>query len=173
MPQRTLPDGTPLITLQAPLLDRLTDDAPESRVEPRERRATSMEGLRQALKRDLSWLMNAVNLDSAQPLGAWPEAQLSVVNYGIPSLSGLSLTGMDAAALESALRAALLAFEPRLLSRSLKVSLDIDRDAMSISAISFMIDGELYATPEPERIRLRTQLDLDLGTVVVQDAERR
>lgn len=173
MSARRTQNGAPLVALQASLLDRLTDDAPHSKVEARERRTVNIEGLRQSLKRDLSWLMNAVNLDSSQPVGDWPAVKSSVVNYGIPSLSGLTLSGIDPHQLERELRDCLLMFEPRLLRRSLRVALDVHEERMSASAVTFVIDGELYATPEPERIRLRTQLDLDLGTVTVHDAERR
>lgn len=173
MAARSLESGGPRIALQASLLDRLTDDAPTSRVEARDRRAVTIEGIRQSVKRDLSWLMNSVNLDSSQSLDDWPGVKAAVVNFGIPSLSGLALSGIEPGKLERALRDALIAFEPRLLGRSLRVSLDIHEDEMSAAAVSFLIDGELYATPEPERIRLRTQLDLDLGTVTVQEAERR
>ena len=44
--------------LQPCLLDRLTDDEPEKSTESRDRRVFSLRQLRQAVLRDLSWLLN-------------------------------------------------------------------------------------------------------------------
>ena len=49
---------TPQERLQPALLDRLTDDNPESQVEPREMRVMSRNRMREAVLRDLSWLFN-------------------------------------------------------------------------------------------------------------------
>ena len=50
---------TPLERLQPALLDRLSDDAPQVKVESREARVISRQRFRQAVLRDLAWLFNA------------------------------------------------------------------------------------------------------------------
>ena len=54
--------------LQPALLDRLTDEEPDRKLEPREQRALSKARLRQAVLRDLAWLFNTVKLESSVDL---------------------------------------------------------------------------------------------------------
>lgn len=103
--------------LQPSLLDRLTDAAPSQREESREQRVISATRLRECVIRDLSWLLNAVNLETSRLLEAHPQVRSSVLNYGIPDLAGVAVAGIDAAALQQRIREAILAFEPRLIPR--------------------------------------------------------
>jgi type VI secretion system protein ImpF len=50
--------------LQPSLLDRLTDDEPEVRVESRDKRVLSQEKLRASVLRDLTWLFNTTQLSA-------------------------------------------------------------------------------------------------------------
>ena len=50
--------------LQPALLDRLTDDEPDKKQEPREARVLSKSRLRQSVLRDLAWLFNATRLEA-------------------------------------------------------------------------------------------------------------
>ena len=103
--------------LQPSLLDRLTDDEPEKNVESRDRRVISLERLRDCVLRDLGWLLNTGRLSQVQDLDAYPEVARSVVNYGSIDLSGRHLSSTDLAELESAVKQAILEFEPRILPR--------------------------------------------------------
>jgi type VI secretion system protein ImpF len=40
---------------------------------------------------------------------------------------------------------------------------------MSRKSLSIEIEGELWAQPVPQRLFLRTEVDLDTGTVTVKD----
>ena len=54
-----MPDPrTPEEQLQPALLDRLTDDQPDKKLEPRMERVISKRRLRDAVLRDLTWLFN-------------------------------------------------------------------------------------------------------------------
>ena len=90
--------------LQPSLLDRLTDDAPAQRDESREQRVISATRLSECVTRDLSWLLNTVQLSAHQPLDDAPLAARSVLNYGIPDLTGLELAGLDVVRLQQRLR---------------------------------------------------------------------
>jgi type VI secretion system protein ImpF len=155
--------------LQPALLDRLTDDDPHHREEAEEHRVMSKSQLRQAVLRDLGWLFNAV-----QPLGraaeAYPGLQESVLNFGLPALSGQLASKVDVSVLEKAIRQAILRYEPRILSDTLEVHA---LEAMSVldthNIIEFEIRGHLWSQPVPLEILLRTQLDLEAGQVTVQD----
>ena len=81
--------------LQPSLLDRLTDDEPEKKSEPKERRGLTHAKLRKSVLRDLNWLFNSSNLASVQDLDDSPEVGKSVLNYGLPGFSGHTISGVD------------------------------------------------------------------------------
>ena len=153
--------------MQPSLLDRLTDDEPEKTQEPREQRVFTLARLRESVLRDLGWLLNTTNLAAAQDLSPYPPVAASVVNYGIPDLSGKTVSGTDAAALERALHQAITDFEPRIIRHTLKVRLDINEARMSHNAIAFLIEGDLWAQPMPLHLYLKTEIDLEMGDVTV------
>ena len=155
--------------LQPSLLDRLTDNAPDKTHESREQRVFSLTRLREAVLRDLAWLLNTTNLECAQDLTGHPEVVRSVLNFGLPDLSGVTVAGTDAAEFERALRQAILAFEPRILGHTLKVTLEVNESQMNHNALTFVIAGELWAQPVPLRLYLKTEIDLDIGDVRVTE----
>lgn len=155
--------------LQPALLDRLTDDDPSNSRDADERRVLNKNQLRQAVLRDLGWLLNAV-----QPLGAQgqdaPYAADSVLNYGLPPMSGQLASKIDVQDVESSIRRAILRFEPRILEHSLVVrALDSGVMLDSHNVIEFEIQGLLWAQPIPLELLLRTQLDLEAGQVLVRE----
>ena len=156
--------------LQPALLDRLTDDARGDTSELDEQRVMSKAQLRQAVLRDLSALFNAV-----QPLGAGadgdPMLMSSVLNYGLPPLSGQLASRLDVNVLERVIREAIVRFEPRILPDTLQVrALEATSVLDTHNVIEFEIRGHLWSQPVPLEILLRTQLDLEAGQVEVRDA---
>ena len=149
--------------LQPSLLDRLTDDEPDQEVEARDRRVLSVRGLREGVLRDLAWLLNTTNLLSVCDVPRLPHLANSVLNYGMPDMSGASLANMNAADLERAIRQAIWDFEPRLIRSSVTVKALPQQE--SISKIMFEIQADLWAQPYPERLFLKTELDLDLAQI--------
>lgn len=151
--------------LQPSLLDRLSDDAPYKKVESREQRVLSFQKLKRSVVRDLEWLFNAGCLETVQNLSEFPEARQSVVNFGIPDLTGTTASNLDAQSLEFMLRRRILTFEPRLLPRSLKVRVTQKGEH---NTVVIEIEGELWSQPMPERLYLKTILDLELGDFKVK-----
>jgi type VI secretion system protein ImpF len=149
--------------LQPSLLDRLTDDEPDQEVESRERRVLSVRSLREGVLRDLAWLLNTTNLLSVSDVPRLPHLASSVLNYGMPDMSGASLANMSAADLERAIRQAIWDFEPRLIRSSVTVKVVPQQE--SISKIMFEIQADMWAQPYPERLFLKTELDLDLAQI--------
>ncbi len=154
--------------LQPSLLDRLTDHEPDKTVEARERRVLSDRGLRDGVLRDLAWLLNTTNLQAAGGLPQLPHLADSVLNYGLPAISGVSLANMERADLERAIRQAIWDFEPRLTRSSVSVKAMAAQGATS--KIVFEIEADLWAQPYPERLYLKTELDLDLGQLSLFDS---
>jgi len=155
--------------LQPALLDRLTDDEPEQRQETESLRVMSKTQLRQAVLRDLGALFNSV-----QPLGdeaePYPLLAESVLNFGLPSLSGQLASKLDVGGLENAIRQAILRFEPRILADTLQVTATEASNVLDThNVIEFEIRGHLWSQPVPLEILLRTQLDLEAGQIEMRD----
>ncbi|MBX2880243.1 MAG: type VI secretion system baseplate subunit TssE [Granulosicoccus sp.] len=151
------------------LIDRLTDTAPGQRDETRDARTGTMESLRASVLRDLEWLMNTVNLDSAKTLEEFPDLEPTTINYGMPALSGAGSNDATLAQIERQIKKSVLAFEPRILKSSLRVKLLQDADLENRHAIAFQIEGTLWGQPMPEALFLHTELDLEIGEVKVKD----
>jgi type VI secretion system protein ImpF len=154
---------TPLERLQPSLLDRLTDNEPQKKDESRDQRVLSIARLRECVVRDLAWLLNTERMASVENIEDYPDAQQSVINYGIPSLTGSSSDGHDNGALEKAILDAIRNFEPRLIPDTVKVRSVRGRDQMSLNAMMFEIEADLWAQPVPLHLYLQTEVDLETG----------
>jgi type VI secretion system protein ImpF len=162
---------TPQERLQPSLLDRLTDDEPSARTESREQRVLSPQRLRAALLRDLAWLLNTGHLQTVADLDDHLEVKRSVLNYGIPDLTGLTIAGADTARIEKAVRQAIVDYEPRIAPESLRVSIETTESATARRAMVFRIEGALWAKPAPQALYLKTEVDLDTGDVRVNEGQ--
>lgn len=160
---------TPRERLLPSLLDRLTDDHPQQRDESRDARSGTVQSLRASVLRDLQWLMNTVNLESVINLDVHPELSTTVINYGLPGLSGTSTASHDLLQLEKLIKQAIIAFEPRILKGSLRVKLIADAKLDNPSAIAFQIEGMLWGNPMPEALFVHTEMDFELGEVKIKE----
>lgn len=159
--------------LQPALLDRLTDDEPHSTAEADGAAVMSRTRLRQAVLRDLGWLFNCTRLGDTVPLGAYPQVARSVLNFGLPALSGSTASSVDVVALEQQVRDAILLNEPRILAQSLQVEAVMDDRLMDHhNQISFRISGHLWSQPVPLELLLHTDIDLETGRVEVKELAR-
>lgn len=155
--------------LQPVLLDRLTDLAPTSRLEADDTRVMNKAQIREAVLRDLGWLLNAVKPMAAE-LEAFPQAVGSVLNYGLPPMSGQMASRIDTSLLERTIRDAIIQFEPRVMKDSLEVkALDASSMLDTHNVIEFEIRGFMWAQPVPLELLLRTEVDLEAGQVQVRD----
>ena len=155
--------------LQPSLLDRLTDDEPDKKVESRDKRVLSMQKLRQCVLRDMSWLLNTSYFESVQNLEDYSNVKQSVVNFGIPDLAGIIAASADVLALERIVRQVIGNFEPRILPNTVKVRVDATDEDMDLNAMTFEIEGDLWAQPVPQRLYLKTVIDLDMKSVEVEE----
>lgn len=158
--------------LQPSLLDRLTDDEPTVRVESRDNRVMSITRLRDLVLRDLAWLLNCESFENLEDLDALPQVRSSVVNFGIPALSGTTLSGTNVDRLERRIKLAIQNFEPRILRDTVIVRARSSDSMMSKKSLSIEIEGELWAQPVSQRLFLRTEVDLDTGTVTVNEQKK-
>ncbi len=161
---------TPQERLQPALLDRLTDDEPDTKVEARDRRVLSLRRLRESVLRDIAWLLNTGNLEQLEDLADFPEVTRSTLNYGLRDLSGLTLSQAKLGELERTVRRAILDFEPRVIPATLKVRAVGAADQMNRHALSFQIEGDLWAQPVPLHLLLRSDIDLESGDLSITEA---
>lgn len=131
--------------------------------------------LREAVRRDIEALFNTERYEvtpllsdhegeqmqgSPLDLSDFPEVRRSVINYGVPSFSGRSSRDFDRDALAREIKMVLNTFEPRLKDNGTKVQVTLgDKNV----GLKIEIDAILIMTPTPERLRLRTSINLDNG----------
>lgn len=156
--------------LQPSMLDRLTDDMPESQKESRDRRVLSLKKIREGVLRDIAWLLNTINLSSIEDLDAYSEVKKSVINFGMPDLSGHTVNSLNVQELERLLKNTIINYEPRILKNSLKINVLADESSMNRNSLVFDIEGELWAQPTPVHLYMKTELDLESGNVVLRDS---
>lgn len=146
------------------LLDRLTDNNPETGTEVREARVLSVSQLRSCVLRDIAWLFNATRLEAVANLEPYPEIRRSTLNFGLPGLSGSVATGISLKDTGRAIRQAIIDFEPRLIPDSVKVTLQDEQKSMDKhNVVSFRIEAQLWAQPAPVELLLHTDVDLESG----------
>jgi type VI secretion system protein ImpF len=157
--------------LQPSLLDRLTDLAPNQKRENPDQQVLTMAQLRQAVLRDLAWLLNATNLETLDDLSATPLAAESTINYGIPGFAGMVESVSRINALEKDLAAAIRRYEPRIRPETLRVRARglPTRDASP--SLVFEIEGELWAQPVPVALFVQTQIEVETRLAVVNEAK--
>jgi type VI secretion system protein ImpF len=159
---------TPLDRLQPCLLDRLTDDEPGKKEESRGQRIISLQRYRAGVLRDLEWLFNSVGHFPDEAVGDitfadYEEAYRSVINFGIRQLYGR--LAPDIQEIEKQMGDAILVFEPRINRRTLRINVSVDRNVLSIE-----LSGELWVNPLPEKLFIKTELDLESSQCSVKDA---
>jgi type VI secretion system protein ImpF len=157
--------------LQPSLLDRLTDDEPGNPQESPANRMLSLSQLKASVLRDLSWLLNATSLLGLSTTQNKP-AGSSVINFGLPPLAGHSVSSIDVHTIERFIHQAIIAYEPRILPSTLHVRAHASAHH-NVNALSFEIEGDLWAQPVPLPLLLRTELDLESGHMHVVPAGQR
>lgn len=161
-----MPELTPLEKLQPCLLDRLTDDDPKNTEESRTQRVISLARYKRGVLRDMEWLLNAsayVPPEGEAGLENFPEVERSVLNFGTRQLTGL--VGPDMDEFERELAEAIHLFEPRILRNSVTVKSSKERNIIGLE-----IHGDLWANPVPERLFIRTKIDLETGQTSLGDS---
>ena len=145
------------------VLDRLLDFEPRSKNEAPISASRSVAELKQAVRRDLEWLLNSRTYISA-PDEKSGEIRKSVVAYGIPDFTGVNVRNKnDMKDLRIAVEKAIKRFEPRFLDVKLVVDDLENNDRM----IRFRIEAFLNMEPAPEPVTFDTVLELGSGDFVV------
>jgi type VI secretion system protein ImpF len=127
-------------------------------------RSQSLRYFKEALKRDLEWLLN-----TRQPplpeLAEYPAAKASIINFGLPDITSLGLSSAsDHRRLRLAIEACLRNFEPRLMD----VRVTLEGSDLTDRRLRFHIEGNMKLDPAPEEISFDTVLELTSGEYKVK-----
>ena len=175
------------------LLDKLIDETPGQAASGRRKVFIGKDEYRRAVLRDLKWLLNSPQYlqfdrclthsyideptlhdkderlrSSENPEGyLYPNVRTSVLNYGTRSLSGMRSEMVDDLELENELRESIIAFEPRIDPKKLRVKLIQNYDQPG--KLAFEIRGELWTKPQMTNFSFRSELDLESGAIQLPD----
>lgn len=153
--------------LQPSLLDRLTDDTPDDRVESRDLRVIDIRRLRDIVQRDLSWLLNTANNQDWIDAETYPNAARSVLNYGVETVSGEYSNEHRAELIRVSIARAIEAYEPRIRRGTTRVEMRTENVARR-AMINYDIRSEMWAEPIPIELYLRSSIDVTTGEVTLE-----
>jgi type VI secretion system protein ImpF len=147
-------------TITLPVLDRLIDADPQSRVENPPSRSQAVRALKGAVRRDLEWLLNSRRI--CEP----PDEALEQVNrsgyvYGLPDLSALTMaTAADRNRLVRQILDTIKLFEPRLTNVRLVM---VETPDAAKKDVRLRIEAMLRMDPVPEPVSFDTVIELKSG----------
>ncbi|MGH9631418.1 MAG: type VI secretion system baseplate subunit TssE [Bryobacteraceae bacterium] len=157
------PRGDSSVTLS--VVDRLIDDDPRTSTETPLTRAQSVRMLKNAVRRDLEWLLNTRRI-AEEPDESLQEVSRSLYAYGLPDFTHYSLNNpKDQTKLLRFLQSTIKTFEPRLASVRI---IPIEDTTTGSRTLRFRIEGLLLMDPAPENISFDTVLQLTTGVYQVK-----
>jgi type VI secretion system protein ImpF len=149
------------------VLDRLIDQDPRNSKEVPPTRTQSERMLRDAVRRDLEWLLNTRRI-AIPPDEGLKELNRSVYMFGLPDFTGFSIaTPNDKSKLIRQLQNAVKLFEPRIAKARI---VPLESEGAGTRTLRFRIEGLLLMDPEPEHVSFDTVLQLTSGQYEVQNA---
>ena len=158
-------DYTAAVTLST--LDRLIDEDPEVSTEPIPSRSQSVRQLKDAVRRDLEWLLNTRRI-AVPPDESLKEVNRSVYVYGLPDFTAFSLNSpKDQQKLVRHLQSTVKLFEPRLANVKI---VPLEGGPSNTRTLRFRIEGLLLMDPAPEHVSFDTVLELTSGDYEVSHA---
>ena len=144
------------------LFDRLIDEDPGVKKEPRSYRVYDREGLMQSVQRELARLLNTRRISNTvlDPLKA------TVLDYGIPDFSSLSAASpTDRQHLSTLITSAIVAFEPRLQN----VRVELTESTIDHRAVDGVIAGMLRIGTLLEPVAFPVLLHRESGMIEILD----
>jgi type VI secretion system protein ImpF len=153
--------------LRPSLLERLTDHEPERASEPGASEGVDDARLRHLVRRDLAWLLNTTHLAAGFELGEFPEVARSVLNYGVPDLTGRTLSSVKSDQLERQITQGVLRYESRLVRETVRVQVSRAPNGSGKPTLFIEIAAVLRAEPLPVSLRVRAEVDVESGRVAI------
>jgi len=146
------------------VLDRLIDYEPGNSRDPVSSRSKNLKQLKDAVRRDLEWLLNTRQVAGLP--SDLKELKQSLAAFGLPDFTNLSAGYIDdQKRMRSDIEEAIRLFEPRLQD----VVVTLQSSHSSERLMHFRIDGRLNVEPAPEPISFDTVLQLVSGQYVIKE----
>jgi type VI secretion system protein ImpF len=121
--------------------------------------------LRREVSRDLDALLNSIALEASIDMAGAPYVRKSILNFGIPDLTRRTIDEIGVDDIPEEIRAAIVAFEPRLAAASLHIERDKQVDPAELK-VRFIVRADL--TCEPVHVPVEFIADvIDTGKIVV------
>lgn len=150
--------GETTITISA--LDRLIDLEPDNRMENPMSRSQSVRLLKNAVRRDLEWLLNSRRIADTPDEGL-KELNKSVYTFGLPDLSALTMASTgDRNRLVRQVLGTINMFEPRLMNVRLVL---VETPDAGKKDVRLRIEAMLKMDPVPEPVSFDTVIELKSG----------
>jgi type VI secretion system protein ImpF len=147
------------------VLDRLLDYEPEASREADLSRPKSLRQLKDAVRRDLEWLLNTRKQAGLAALDL-KEIKQSVAAYGLPEFADLSPNRSDdQKQMRREIEETIRFFEPRLEA----VVVSFQPPYSNERLMHFRIDAHLKVDPEPQPITFDTVVQAGNGQYVVRE----
>ena len=151
------------------LLDRLIDREPGISREVPKSRTQVLSELKQSVRRDLENLLNT-RWRATRISEDLEELEFSLANYGIPDISGVSLSSAgEREGFRRIVERVIRHFEPRFKSVSVEM---LDEGESLDRTLRFRIDALLHADPVPEPVVFDSSLEPSTGNIEVRGAGR-
>ena len=158
--------GETTITISA--LDRLIDLEPDNSMENPLSRSQSVRLLKNAVRRDLEWLLNTRRI-AEPPDEGLKELNRSTYVYGLPDLSALTMASTaDKNRLVRQILSAINLFEPRLMNVRLVM---VETPDASKKDVRLRIEAMLRMDPVPEPVSFDTVIELKSGNCHLSGGE--
>ncbi len=159
----TRPSTEPAVVTS--VLDRLLDDDPRATVESTRPSRPVLRDLEAAIRRDLRWLVR-----TRRRVISWPkdyeELESSVLNYGVPDMTGANLASQEARAeFIRTIEAVIRRFDKRFKSVSVVPGAEgepLDR------TLRVRIQGVLFAEPAPETVTFDSFVEPDTHSLEIR-----
>lgn len=153
--------------LRPSVLDRLIAPTGSARLSSLE--TIGLRDLYESVARDLDWLLNTKRW-LPDPLENFPEADESILTYGLPDLSIYSWRNhADAVSICRLLEETIRRFEPRLRARTVQVR-PLPGGDVDDFRLRFRIDAMLVVDPIRAPVSFDTEVDLGASGIRVRGA---
>lgn len=123
--------------------------------------------LRATVRREIGFILNCTNLNAVIDLADYPEVKTSVLNFGVPDLAGKALNSRLVLQRARDIRAALIAFEPRIDKSTLEV--EVSEQVERENSITFVIKADVRSAVRAIPVKFRTDLEVETAEVIVRE----
>ncbi|GLP96843.1 type VI secretion system baseplate subunit TssE [Paraferrimonas sedimenticola] len=128
--------------------------------------------LKRAVLGELERLLNTACLPEDYQLTDYPQVKTSTINYGVADFAGKIVCGIPLENVEKQIGAAIVAFEPRLVARSLRcvANPNANSDSDLTEPLALLIDVQMKGlNGEIVNLNLATEFDLSQEAFVITE----